>query len=209
MKKADVIDMICEYKSIVIIRSSLSDHVAHTCHAVYEGGLPIIEVTSNTPDYLEIIKEVKRGHSGILMGAGTILTATQAGEAIAAGAQFLVTPILSRDVLVYANSRDVPVVMGAFSPSEIYRAWYWGADFIKVFPASHLSPKYLSDVAAPLGAMNFVPTGGINETNIQEWQDSGAVAFGLGSSIVHPDLISDQKYDEISRKASVFRNLLT
>ncbi len=208
MTKDKIITAINETKAIAIIRSAFPEKLLEASRAVLRGGFKVLEITSNTPRYLEVISEIKREIDGVIIGAGTITTEEQAREAISAGAMFLVTPVAAKEVIDYAFSKDVAVVMGAYSPTEIYNAMEWKADYIKLFPANHLGPNYLKAVIAPLGQARFVPTGGVRIDNVGDWHEAGAVAFGLGGSIVNDELLEKGDYQGITQRVENFRMAL-
>ncbi len=199
------IDAIVESGVISIVRTKHTEDLLSVIKAIGKGGLPVIEVTSNTPGYLNIIKEVKSTMPEISIGAGTITTQKQAEEAIESGAQYLVTPITSKTIVEVAQHYKIPVVMGAFTPTEIHQSIQYGADFIKLFPAEFMSPSYLKAVSATCDKARFVPTGGISPSNMKDWFLAGAVAFGIGSSIVDQKMIEMKNFDGIERLAKTFK----
>lgn len=175
---------------IAIVRLSTSDNVVRVCHELADAGLPGVEVTLNTPGALEAISAL-----GGRVGAGSVRSADQARRAQEAGAAFLVTPTLRADVLAVAT---VPVVCGAFTPTEIELAQQSGAACVKVFPASVLGPRFVKEVLAPMPELRLVPTGGVTLENLAGYAAAGAVGVGVGSSLVTTDL------PELRRRAKLF-----
>jgi 2-dehydro-3-deoxyphosphogluconate aldolase / (4S)-4-hydroxy-2-oxoglutarate aldolase len=125
----------------------------------------------------------------MIIGAGTVLDGANARASIEAGAQFLVTPILAPDVIATGKAAHVPVVCGAYTPSEIWTAWQAGATLVKVFPSSGLGPGYFKDVLAPLPDLLLVPTGGVNLDTCGAYLAAGAYTVAVGSHLVHKDRI--------------------
>lgn len=171
--------------------------------ALVEGGIRALEFTLTNSDALKAVGEV-RGHleeANALVGAGTVLDGKSAGEAISAGAQFLVTPVYRRDVIERGLEGGVPVVSGAMSPTEIFAAWQDGADLVKVFPARSLGPSYVKDLLGPLPQLRLVPTGGVNLDNCAAFIEAGAYTVALGSSLVDEDVISRGDWRALSALA--------
>lgn len=131
-----------------------------------------------------------------LVGAGTVLDAITAKSVINAGAEFIFAPTTSLETIKLTKRYGVVSIPGAMTPTEILTAYEYGADLIKVFPANVLGPKYLSDVHDPLQHIPLMPTGGVNLDNIQDYFVNGAVAAGLGNSLVNTNIAMDQ--DELN-----------
>ncbi|HVG17030.1 MAG TPA: bifunctional 4-hydroxy-2-oxoglutarate aldolase/2-dehydro-3-deoxy-phosphogluconate aldolase, partial [Chitinophagaceae bacterium] len=139
----------------------------------------------------------------MLVGAGTVLDVGGAKDAIGAGAQFLISPTLDIDVIKTTKDHDIVSIPGAYTATEIYLAHKTGADIIKVFPVS--DPAYIKGLLGPLNNLKLMPTGGINIQNINGFSKAGAVAFGIGSSLVHAvQHIDDEYLHSLTRKAKEF-----
>ncbi len=175
---------------IAIVRLSTPDNVVRVCQELVDAGLPGVEVTLNTPGALQAI-----GALGGRVGAGSVRNAEQARQAQEAGAAFLVTPTLRPDVLAAAT---VPVVCGAFTPTEIELAQASGAAYVKVFPASVVGPRFVQEVLAPMPELRLVPTGGVTLESVAQYAAAGAAGVGVGSSLVTEDLA------ELRRRARLF-----
>jgi len=184
-----------------IIRVQSSTELLRIAQALYRGGLYCLEITMNTPGALKAIEEVGRNLPEIIMGAGTVLDAVSAREAILAGAQFLVTPTVKLDVLEVAHRYGVPAIIGAMTPTEILTAWEAGADMVKVFPASALGPKYLQEIHGPLPQIPLVPTGGITAENAGEFIRAGAVAVCVGSWLVDKKAVAEGRFEVLTERA--------
>jgi 2-dehydro-3-deoxyphosphogluconate aldolase/(4S)-4-hydroxy-2-oxoglutarate aldolase len=188
---------------IAIVRlDDLAEAVA-IGQALVEGGIKALEFTLSNPDALRAVGEVRgRLEEGrALVGAGTVLDGESAGEAISAGAQFLVTPVYRRDVIERGLEGGVPVVSGAMSPTEIFAAWQDGADLVKVFPARSLGPSYVKDLLGPLPQLKLVPTGGVNLDNCAEFIEAGAYTVALGTNLVDEAVISRRDWGALSAQA--------
>ena len=184
-----------------IIRVQSSTELLRIAQALYRGGLYCLEITMNTPGALKAIEEVGQNLPEIIMGAGTVLDAVSAREAILAGAQFLVTPTVKLDVLEVAHRYGVPAIIGAMTPTEILTAWEAGADMVKVFPASVLGPKYLQEIHGPLPQIPLVPTGGITADNAGDFIRAGAVAVCVGSWLVDKKAVAEGRYAVLTERA--------
>lgn len=196
---------ILNHKIIAIIRGAQPDDVLHIAQALYEGGIKLLEVTLNSPDALSSITKVTT-HMGTNMtvGAGTVLDATMATAAINAGAQFIISPSLDLETIFATQQGGAVSIPGAFTATEILSAYKNGADIIKVFPAS-IGPTYIKDLHGPFPHIPLMPTGGVNLTNIKEFQKAGAVAFGVGSALVDTSVkISDAYLKELTENSKKY-----
>lgn len=172
-----------------ILRGMQPEVVRQIAKVFQSAGLSTLEVTMNTAGAPKIIARLRKEFPNLNIGAGTVCTLTDLQTAIAAGAQFIVTPILDEEVIRTAAGQHIPVFPGAYSPTEIYRAWAAGASAVKVFPATRLGPQYLKDVAGPLPQIKLLPTGGVSAANIGTFFAAGAFGVGMGSSLFDKQLI--------------------
>jgi 2-dehydro-3-deoxyphosphogluconate aldolase / (4S)-4-hydroxy-2-oxoglutarate aldolase len=200
--RKDITAFIEDCGVVAIIRVQDPDTVRGVVDALAEGGVRALEVTMTVPRAIELIAELAPTlPREFLFGAGTILDAETARRAIAAGAEFLVSPIFRPEVIATGHQSDVPVMPGCFSPTEIYSAWEAGADIIKVFPATSVGPGYLKDIRGPLPQVKLMPTGGVSIDNVGDWLRAGAVAVGVGSSLLDTKAISARNYRPIVENA--------
>lgn len=173
-----------------IIRNLAIEDVVSILPIFEAAGLTTVEITMNTPDAGDIIRYAVDQHGDSLnVGAGTVCNTRDLKEALKAGAEFIVTPVTDEDVIVTCAKREVPDFPGAFTPTEIYRAWTLGADIVKVFPATSLGPRYFREMKGPLSAVKLMPTGGVNVDNCVEFLKAGAVGLGIGSQLFDEELI--------------------
>jgi 2-dehydro-3-deoxyphosphogluconate aldolase/(4S)-4-hydroxy-2-oxoglutarate aldolase len=189
-------------KPIAIIRlSDLSD--AHEIsRALLEGGITHLEFTLTNAEAPSVITQVRRAFGDSLtVGAGTVLDSAAAEASIRAGAQFLVTPALVPDVIEVGRSSGIPVLCGAFTPTEILTAWRAGAALVKVFPAGQLGPGYFKDVLAPLPGIPLVPTGGVNLDTCSAFLAAGAYTVAVGSQLVGKDIAQRQDWAALTTLA--------
>ncbi|MEH6760100.1 MAG: bifunctional 4-hydroxy-2-oxoglutarate aldolase/2-dehydro-3-deoxy-phosphogluconate aldolase [Maribacter arcticus] len=183
MKRAEIVKIIKKEKIVAIVRMKEQLEVPAFINSLIKGGIKALEITSNTPGFSEEIANARNLHSqsGVLIGAGTVTNIEIAKEAIKAGAQFLVTPNTNIEVIKIAHTHDIPVLMGAVTPTEVCVAIENGADIIKLFPAGSLGINYFKSIKAPLDKIDFFVVGGINLSNIKDWMEAGASGVGLGS----------------------------
>jgi 2-dehydro-3-deoxyphosphogluconate aldolase/(4S)-4-hydroxy-2-oxoglutarate aldolase len=147
-------------------------------------GIQAVEITLNTPGALKGIASVRERFQSALVGAGTVRTRADAEAALGAGAEFLVSPNFDPDSVAYSTSRDTLHLPGVFTASEADRAYRVGCLMMKLFPSNVLGPAYLKALRAPLDDIDFVPTGGIDATNLKDYHKVGAAAFGIGAALV-------------------------
>ncbi|MGY5051898.1 bifunctional 4-hydroxy-2-oxoglutarate aldolase/2-dehydro-3-deoxy-phosphogluconate aldolase [Streptomyces sp. 900105755] len=167
--------------------------------ALAAGGARCAEVTFRTPDAERVVKAMA-AHGALTVGAGTVLTAEQAERAVAAGAQFLVSPGLDDEVIAKARELRVPVVPGVATASELMRALKAGFDTVKLFPAEPLGgTALLRALAAPFPQARFVPTGGIGPDQLPAYLRHPSVLAVGGSWIATPGHLERGAYDEIRR----------
>ncbi len=196
---------ILDHKIVAIIRGAKPDDVLLIASALSEGGVKHLEVTLNSPDALTAISKIaSKLNEVVTVGAGTVLDATMAKEAIDAGAKFIISPSLDIETIQATKQAGAVSIPGAFSATEIFTAYKHGADIIKVFPAS-VGPGYIKDLRGPFPQIPLMPTGGVNLSNIREFQKAGAVAFGVGSALVNTSLsISDAYLSDLIEKAKKY-----
>ncbi|MCU0256493.1 MAG: bifunctional 4-hydroxy-2-oxoglutarate aldolase/2-dehydro-3-deoxy-phosphogluconate aldolase [Vicinamibacterales bacterium] len=187
---------------VAIIRTKEPARVFDIVDALARGGVKTLEITMTVPGAVELIRSVARSlPEGILLGAGTVLDAATAHQVIDAGARFVVAPVFDPETVRACNERDVPVMPGCYTPTEMLQAWRAGADLIKVFPATTLGPGYLKDVAAPLPQLKLMPTGGVTPENVGTWIKAGAVAVGIGSALVDNKAVAAGDFAKIEASA--------
>ncbi|MDP4218258.1 MAG: bifunctional 4-hydroxy-2-oxoglutarate aldolase/2-dehydro-3-deoxy-phosphogluconate aldolase, partial [Bacteroidota bacterium] len=147
---------------IGILRHFPREQVMLLARQYADAGLGTLEITMNSSEAAETITGLVREFGDVLnIGAGTVITKRQLEQALQAGAQFIVTPILAKPVLRACVKQKVPVIPGAYTPTEIYKAWSLGAAAVKVFPATELGPGYIRELLAPLNGLKLLPTGGV------------------------------------------------
>jgi len=169
---------------VAVLRGNDAGRVVRAGVVLHDAGITCLEITFTTPGAAAAISELR----GLLpdtaqLGAGTVLDAHQAADALAAGATFLISPAPCPDVVEAGVRRGVPVLPGAFTPGEVLGAWRSGASAVKIFPAATGGPGHLRDLRAPFPDIPLIPTGGITVADVPAYLGAGAVAVGLGSAL--------------------------
>lgn len=200
--KKEILDSIVDQGMIAIIRQPSDHNVLQIAKAIANGGVKAIEITMGTPNAFNLIKSLKE-IPGIIPGVGSVVDSKTAETAIESGAEFVVTPISGREVIETTNRLGKPIFSGAFTPGEIYQAYKWGADVVKVFPAD-MGIKYFKAVRAPMPYIPLMPTGGVNLGNAAEWILSGATCLGVGSTLTNKKAIAEGDWDLIGQTAHNF-----
>jgi len=172
---------------LAIIRAPSSNAALEIGVAVARGGIGALEVTFTTPGAADAIAALTARLPGVVIGAGTVLDRPTLEAARAAGAAFAVSPHLDLELVAAARELGVPYLPGALTPTEVLAAWRGGATAIKLFPAAQVGPSYLAALRGPFPGVPIVPTGGVDEQNVAAWLAAGAVAVGIGGSLVRGD----------------------
>ena len=191
---------------IGILRDIGAKEFGPLMQASFLGGLQAIEVTMNTPGAEKIIA-INRDKvpAGKFLGMGTIRDLEEAERAYKAGAMFFVTPNIDLDVIAFARSKDIPVVAGALTPTEVYRAWTAGAAMVKVFPCRALGgAQYIRELLGPFEHIPLVAVGGVTIENVTEYLQAGASSVGVGISLFGEQAVDAKDWDAVSRNVEQF-----
>ncbi len=177
--------------------------------ALLDGGVTAFELTMTSPGALDALTLLREqvpafAQGEAALGMGSVLDRKMAAEATARGAQFVVAPTLDLPTVNYCAGLGVPVMPGAFTPTEVQTAWMAGAAVVKVFPATKLGPGYFQDILAPLPHLKLMPTGGVDLKNAGSFVRAGAVAVGVGSALVRKAWVADGDWQAITEQAGRF-----
>ena len=209
MTKEEVRARIEEIGIIPAVRLYSAEDALFAAEAVCDGGIPIVEVTMTVPGALEVIRELTRHNTGIVVGAGTLFHVENARRCLDAGAVFLTSPGLDLEIVNFAIGKDVVVLPGALTPTEIVGAWKAGADFVKVFPcAANGGPNYIRALKAPFADIPLIASGGVNQTNAVDFIRAGAVALGIGRDLIHHDAIKRRERSWITELARRYTKMV-
>jgi len=177
--------------------------------SLVDAGLPCAEVTFRTDAAKNVIGRMVKSQSSMLIGAGTVISVDQVKMAVDAGARFIVSPGLNRNVVEYCLNINLPVTPGVVTPTEVGTAIELGLEVVKFFPAEASGGiNYLKAISGPFKKIKFIPTGGIDETNLVSYlRHSNVLACG-GSWMVKQELVANGRFDEITRLASQAMSLM-
>lgn len=209
MTKEAQLQRVLDAGIVAVVRSSDSQQLVDVARALAEGGVTVMEITFTVPGALEVIRQVRAALGDrVLLGAGTVLDPETARAALLAGAEFIVAPALSFDVIRLCRRYDKLVMPGAFTPTEILAAWEAGADIVKVFPADVGGPNYLKAVRGPLPQVRLMPTGGVDLQTAAAFLKAGACCLGIGSQLVEPKAVADRNFDRLRDLARQYVNIV-
>jgi 2-dehydro-3-deoxyphosphogluconate aldolase / (4S)-4-hydroxy-2-oxoglutarate aldolase len=198
MSNITVQSIVDEAPIIAILRRPKVDPIRCIEH-LFQNGIRLIEITMDTPGAIEVLKaQGSRVPANALLGAGTVTNVAEAEAALAAGATFIVTPNINLDVIRTVRARGIPVMPGALSPTEIWTAANAGAEYVKVFPASAVGPRYFRELRGPFAQIPFMASGGVNLENAAEFIKFGVDALGLGGGLIPK---SDDEFDQCAALA--------
>lgn len=204
MNRQEIVSIIEKHKAVAVVRIPDPNLYEEVAEAMYEGGIRVSEITMTVPGAVSLIKKAAANNpDDAILGVGSVTNAEMTQKAVEAGAQFVVSPIMKKEIIDKANELDVPVLPGAFTPTEIQQAWDWGADIIKVFPANIVGMNFFKAVKAPLPHLKLMPTGGVSLTNGGEWIKAGACAVGVGSALLDKEAIKRGDFKTIKNNAEI------
>jgi len=205
MSKSFSVDLFNKMPLVGIMRNIPDEHIENIASVYVESGLTCLEITMNSANAEKNIALLADQYGDVLnIGAGTVCSMGDLEKALKANAQFIVTPVINEEVIKSCVSQNVPIFPGAFTPSEIYKAWSLGATMVKLFPASDLKPNYIKEILAPLNFVSLLPTGGINFENFTDYFANGAKGVGLGSHLFPKDIINNQDWTALGAIYSKF-----
>lgn len=206
MSDCGVTNLIASKRLVAILRLSDLSCAVDLSEALLRGGIAVQEFTLTNPGALDAISRVRRSSTAFaagvgIIGAGSIRCVDDASRSVDAGAQFIVTPTLNISVIKRCSEAGVPIMSGAFTPTEILTAWDAGATAVKVFPSRSLGPSYVRDVLAPLPEIRLMPTGGVGLESIADYLAAGAFAVGVGGKLLDVDAVEGRRWDEVTQTA--------
>jgi len=201
--------LVARSRLVAIIRLDDLGDAVRISRALLDAGVQVQEFTLSNPAALEAIAAVcasiaEFNTDDAAIGLGSVRSVEEVDRAIEAGAQFVVTPVTLPSVIERCRAAKVPIMPGAYTPTEIAAAWEAGASFVKVFPARNLGPSYVKDVLAPMPFLRLMPTGGIDLNNMQAYFDAGAVAVGVGGNIIDAKAIAARDWRQVTAVAEQY-----
>lgn len=189
-----------EYGIVPVVVLNNEEDALPLAEALQKGGLPCAEVTFRTDAAEASIRRMCEAYPQMLVGAGTVLTTDQVDRAAAAGARFIVSPGFDPEIVEYCQKKDMPVFPGCVTPSEVAQAVKRGLKVVKFFPAEQAGgAAMIKAMAAPYTMVRFMPTGGINEKNLEDYLGCKSILCCGGSWMVKSTLIENKEFDKITK----------
>lgn len=209
MEKLENIKRLIDSGLVAVIRRPDPEKIANIAEALVTGGVGALEITVDTPGVFVMIEKLKNEYGDrVLVGAGTVLDAETAKRAIEAGADFIFSPIVDEETIKMTVRYGKISIPGVMTPTEIVKAYQAGADILKIFPASSLGPGYLRELKGPLGHIPMMPTGGVSLNNVQEFIKNGAIAVGVGGTLLNKKAVAENRFEQIRDTAREFAALI-
>ncbi len=197
-----ILERLSSFGIVPVVVLNRSEDAEPLADALCNAGLPCAEVTFRTDAAAESIKIMKEKHPELLIGAGTVLTTEQVDRALDAGAEFIVSPGFDPEIVDYCISKNVPIVPGCVTPSEVAQGVHRGLEVLKFFPAEQAGGlAMIKAMAAPYTNVKFMPTGGISEGNLASYLECNKIVCCGGSWMVKADMVESGDFSAISEKA--------
>ncbi len=210
MKKEEVRARIEEIGIVPAVRFRSAEDARFATQAVSHGGIPIVEITMTVPGAIELIADLSRNSPEVIVGAGTLFDTETASRCMDAGAKFLTSPGLDLQLVEFAAKKDIVVLAGALTPTEVTMAWKAGADFVKIFPCSQVGgDKYIKALKGPFRQVPLIAAGGVNQVTAASFILAGAAAIGVGGELVPEEAIrlrQEERIHELARRFVGFVN---
>ena len=202
-KYESVLDKFAEIRACAVLRTPTSESCPKAMQAAIDGGFKIVEFTLTTPDCLQHLSDFRAKYDGdVMVGCGTILTPADAADAMEAGSEFIITPVMLPDVIEWCAERNIVCVPGCQTPTEMVNAYRHGAPLQKLFPGVAGGPGWVKAVSSALPFLSINPTSGVDLDNAGEYLKMGAASVGLVAPLFEPDAIASGDFDKIAKNAA-------
>ncbi len=210
MDKQKVLKFIKREKLVPVVRATTSDEALQAVETLASNGIKIFEITLTTPGAIALIRELSGADdSEILIGAGTVLSREQAEKCIEAGTKFIVSPVFNQEIVEFCNDKEIAVMPGALTPTEVFAAWIAGADCVKVFPCEAMGgAKYLKALKSVFPQIEVMPTGGVSLETIADFLEAGAFSVGVGTDLVDVKAIRAGNLQAIAEKTQKYLEIV-
>ena len=210
MTKEEVRQRIDAIGIVPAVRLRTAEDARFATQAVCRGGISIVEITMSTPGALEVIADLAKNDPELVIGAGTLFDTETAARCLDAGAKFLTSPGLDLQIVEFGVKKDVAVLAGALTPTEITKAWKAGSDFVKVYPCSLVGgDKYIKALKGPFRHVPLIAAGGVNQVTAASYILAGASAIGVGGELVPEEAIRLRQEERIHELARRFVGFVT
>jgi len=198
----EVLDKFAQIRACAVLRTATSEACPKAMQAAIDGGFKIAEFTLTTPDCLQHLSDFRTKYDGnVMVGCGTILTIEDAENAVDAGSEFIITPVMLPDVIEWCAARNIVVIPGCQTPTELVNAYRHGAPIQKLFPGVTGGPMWIKAVSSALPFLSINPTSGVDLDNAGEMLKMGAASVGLVAPLFDPVAIANGDYDQIAKNA--------
>jgi 2-dehydro-3-deoxyphosphogluconate aldolase/(4S)-4-hydroxy-2-oxoglutarate aldolase len=205
MNKREVCALIQEIGIVPAVRVCSAEDAHFAAESVSHGGVPIVEITMTVEGAIDLISHLVHYHPKLLVGAGTIMDTEMARKCVDAGAGFLTSPGLDLAIIEFAAKKDIAVLAGALTPTEVITAWRAGSDFVKVFPCAQVGgDSYIRALRAPLPQVPLIAAGGVNQQTAANFILAGANAIGVGTELIPTEAIERRQAARIRELAQRF-----
>jgi 2-dehydro-3-deoxyphosphogluconate aldolase/(4S)-4-hydroxy-2-oxoglutarate aldolase len=205
MNKAEVCSLIREIGIIPAIRVCSSEEAHFAAEAIASGGIPIVEITLTVSGAFELIAHLVKFHPKMIVGAGTVLNAETASKCLDAGASFLTSPGRNLKVIEFAAKKEITILPGALTPTEVIEAWEAGSDFVKVFPCAEIGgERYIRALKSSLPQIPLIAAGGVSQQTAANYILAGATAIGVGTELIPTEAIERRQAKRIRELALRF-----
>lgn len=189
------------HRAIAVIRAEDWQTGVKMAATAIAGGMHLIEITWDSPQAGKIIQTLREKFPNSQIGTGTILKVTELEAAIASGATFAFSPHSDPELVQLAHRQNLPMVLGAMTPSEIVQAWQWGSDGVKVFPIKSVGgAEFIQCLRSPLGQIPLIPSGGVTLENGAAMIQAGAIAVGLSSDLFPAPEVQQQNWLQLTNR---------
>jgi 2-dehydro-3-deoxyphosphogluconate aldolase/(4S)-4-hydroxy-2-oxoglutarate aldolase len=179
---------------IPAVRAGSAEDAVFAAESVFNGGIGVVELTMTIPGAFEVIAKLARTTPNLIVGAGTVLDLDTARRCLDAGVAFLTSPALDLEIVEFGAVRDVLVIPGALTPTEVAAASRAGADMVKIFPCANVGgPSYIRALKAPFAHLALIASGGVNQQTARDFLRAGSVALGIGEHLIPPDAVHAKK----------------
>lgn len=204
MTRETVRAKIAEIGIIPGVRLASADDARFAAETIYSSGIPIVEVTMTVPGAVQVIAQLMKQNSALIVGAGSVFDVETAERCLDAGTGFITTTGLDLELVNFTAKRGTVLFPGALTPGEVIAAWKAGVDFVKIFPCAQVGgPSYIRALKAPFPQIPLIAAGGVNQETAVDYIRAGATAVGIGRDLIHPDAIrrrEDGWIRELSRR---------
>ena len=202
-----VLQTFADIRACAVLRTPTSEACPKAMQASIDGGFKIVEFTLTTPDCLEHLSNFRQKYDGdVMVGCGTIMNVADAERAVDAGAEFIITPVMLPEVIQWCAARNIVIVPGCQTPTELYAAYSHGAPLQKLFPGVAGGHMWVKAVSSALPMLSINPTSGVDLQNAGDFLRNGAASVGLVAPLIDPVAIANEGWDQIAKNAEIVMN---